>query len=200
MPQNPKTGKTDHRALSEAKLLKFCLKQAKESGTQVKKGKRCVCDSPEADGSEGSGPAPSPLATLAGLGTLALDSSGSSAANTPADSPATFPQPPLLEHPAPAPPLAPKTHHSSKSSAGRSTSKPSLSALTQYLTGVMLEVPGTSKLLISAHWQVTHSYSNALSASDDGSNIARIAALKNRQEELEKQMHDFDHRLKQLGR
>ena len=39
MPLNPKTGKTDCRALSEAELLEFRLKQAKESGTQVKKGK-----------------------------------------------------------------------------------------------------------------------------------------------------------------
>ncbi len=199
MPLNPKTGKTDRRALSEAKLLEFHLKQVKESGMQVKKEKRCTCDSPEAGGSEGSGPAPLPLAMLAGLGALMLDSGGSSAANTPADSPAILPQPPLPEDPAPAPSSVPKTHNPSKPLAGKSISKPLLAALTQHLTGVTLEVPGTSKQLNPVHWQVTGSCSDALPAGDDRSNTARIAMLENRQDELEKRMCDFDHRLKKLG-
>jgi hypothetical protein len=110
--------------MSEAELLDFCVKQAKESGTQVKKGKQRACDSPEVGKSESSGPAPSPLATLAGLGMLTLDSGGSSAANTPADSPATLPQPPLPERAAPAPPSGHKTRHPVKPSAGKSIPSP----------------------------------------------------------------------------
>ena len=122
MPLNPKTGKTDRRLLSEAELLEFRLKQAKESRAQVKKGKQRARNSPEAEAgdSEGSGPAPSPLQTLAGLGTLTLDSTGSSVANTPADSPSILPQPPLPERSAPAPPSGPRARYTAKSSAGRS--------------------------------------------------------------------------------
>ena len=122
MPLNPKTGKTDRRLLSEAELLEFRLKQAKESRAQVKKGKQRARNSPEAEAgdSEGSGPAPSPLQTLAGLGTLTLDSTGSSVANTPADSPSILPQLPLPEHSALAPPSGPRARYTAKSSAGRS--------------------------------------------------------------------------------
>jgi hypothetical protein len=98
----------------------------------------------------------------------------------------------LPENPAPAPP-------SSKPSAGKSISKPPSAALTQHLTGVTLEVPGASKQLNPAHRQVTGSRSDASPASDDKSNTARIAALENRQDELEKWMRDFDDRLKTLG-
>ncbi|KAN0111964.1 hypothetical protein V8E52_007982 [Russula decolorans] len=136
---------------------------------EVKKGKQRACDSPEAGESEGSGPAPSPLETLAGLGTLRLDTS-----------PATLPQPPLPEHAALAPPLGPKTRHPAKPSAG-----------------VTLEVPGTSNPLDPAPLQVTRSRSDA---SLDGASITtRIAALENRQDEVEKWMRNFDRRLKQLG-
>jgi hypothetical protein len=106
--------------MSKAELLDFRIKQAKESGTQVKKGKQHTCDSPEVCESESSGPAPSPLATLAGLGTLTLDSGGSFAANTPADSPATLPQPPLLESAAPVTLPGHKTRHPVKPLAGKS--------------------------------------------------------------------------------
>jgi hypothetical protein len=123
MPLNPRTGKTDRRQMSEAELLEFRIKQANKLGTQVKKGKQRARDSPEAGESEGSGPAPLLLETLAGLGTLRLDS-GSSVANTPADSPATLPQPPLLERAALAPPSGPKTRHPAKPSAGRSIPSP----------------------------------------------------------------------------
>lgn len=118
MPQNPKTGKTDRRALSEAELLEFRLKQAEGARAEVKRGKRRARDSPDTREQESSGQAPSPLASLAALGALALDSGGSSAANTPDDSPATFSQPPLPDHP-PAPPSAPKPRKISKPSAGK---------------------------------------------------------------------------------
>jgi hypothetical protein len=65
------------------------------------------------------------------------------------------------------------------------------------LTGVTLEVPGTSNPLDPAPLQVTRSRSDA---SLDGASITtRIAALENRQDEVEKWMRNFDRRLKQLG-
>jgi len=67
------------------------------------------------------------------------------------------------------------------------------------LTGVTREVPGTSKLLIPAPRQVTRARSDASPASTDESNTAKIAALESRQDEVEKWMRDFDHRLKKLG-
>jgi hypothetical protein len=41
MPQNPKTGKTAHRAMTDAEVLEFHINQfeAWESATEVKKGK-----------------------------------------------------------------------------------------------------------------------------------------------------------------
>lgn len=118
MPQNPSTGKMDRRALSQAEILEFRLKQTEELLTAAKGGRvgrRCVRDLPEAGRSEGSGLSPSPLATLSGLGGLTLDSGGSSTADTPADSPAALlPQATLPERPAAAPPSAPKTRGGSK--------------------------------------------------------------------------------------
>src|SRR5258708_17122997 len=122
MPQNPDTSKTDRRALSEARIREFRMKQVGESCAKVRKGKRCAANSPDAGEPEGPGSDPLPLTSLAALGTLTLDSSGSSAANTPADSPATLPQPPLPERPAPAPPSAPKASGASRDSAGKSAS------------------------------------------------------------------------------
>ena len=108
MPQNPSTDKTDCHALSQAELLEFRQKQAEESRAAVKRGKRRAQDSPNTGKSEGSRLLPSPLTALSGLGTLALDSAGSSAADTPANIPATLPQPPLPEHPTPPHPSASK--------------------------------------------------------------------------------------------
>ena len=108
MPQNPSTSKTDCRVLSQAELLEFRQKQAEESQATVKRGKRRAQDSPNIGESEGSRLSPSPLTALSGLGTLALDSAGPSAADMPANVPATLPQPPLPEHPTPPRPLASK--------------------------------------------------------------------------------------------
>ena len=120
MPQNPSTGKTDRRALSQAELLEFRQKQTEDSRAAVKRGKRRAQDSPNTGESEGSRLSPSPLTALSGLGTLALDSSGSSPAETPADTPATLPQPPLPERPAPPRPLASKKP---SQPSGKSTSE-----------------------------------------------------------------------------
>jgi hypothetical protein len=63
----------------------------------------------------------------------------------------------------------------------------------------MVEVSSPSHLLKPGHRQASHSHSDASPASDDGSNIAKIAVLERRQDEMEKWVHDFDLRLKQLG-
>ena len=85
MPQNDKTGKTDRRPTTDEKLYKFWV------GQVIKRGKQQALDPSDAGEAEGSSQAPSPLSALDGLKTLNLDSSGSSAVNTPANSPATFP-------------------------------------------------------------------------------------------------------------
>ncbi len=120
MPSNPETGRADRCTLSKDQMQEFRIKQAKESRAEVKKGKRRARDSPEAGKSEGSGLAPSPLGSLAGLGALTLDSGGSSVTNTPADSPTTLPQPPSLpERLAPAPHSAPGAPGASRPLAGK---------------------------------------------------------------------------------
>lgn len=119
MPKDPVTGKTD-RSRTKEELRRFRINQLKpkmSTANQPARGSRDV------DEPEGSGSAPSPLATLAALGDLALDSGGSSVANTPTDSP-TLARPPLPDRPTSALPKAPKTRHVSKRSAGESTSNP----------------------------------------------------------------------------
>ena len=103
MPQNDETGKTDCRPMMDEKLYKFWVGQA------IKRGKQQPLDPPDAGEVEGSSQAPSPLSVLDGLEMLNLDSSGSSAVNTPANSPATFPQPSLTKTLALPPLLVPKT-------------------------------------------------------------------------------------------
>src|SRR5216684_1447315 len=117
MPQNPVTGKTDRHMMTQSELWEYHC-------NLVKKGKQPAHNSPNTGEPEGSGlaPLPSLLVPLAGLGTLTLDSGSSSAANTPADSPTASLQPALPERPAPAP-SAPSTRNTSKSSAGKSSSK-----------------------------------------------------------------------------
>ena len=75
----------------DEKLYEFRMSQA------IKMGKQWALDPPDAGEAEGSSQAPSPLSALDGLETLKLDSSGSSTAITPADSPATIPQPSLTD-------------------------------------------------------------------------------------------------------
>ncbi|KAN0121379.1 hypothetical protein V8E52_003275 [Russula decolorans] len=149
MPRNPSTRKTDRCVLPQEDILEFRIRQMEEMQTAVKKGKRRAHDSPGPGKSDSSWLSPSPLATLSGLGGLTLDSGGSSAAGTPADSPATLlPQPTLPEHPAPAPPSAPKTRHSSSfKHPGKSASVPPMAAPAQHSTDVTAEVPSTSQLL-----------------------------------------------------
>lgn len=123
MPKNPMTGKADRRAKSASDLLEFRLGQMEVPSSGTKKGKQRARQGnlPNAGESEGTGKAPSPLTQLAGLETLRLNSGGSSAANTPAGSPAILSQPPLHDHPSPAPSAAPNPPPTRKA---RKTSKP----------------------------------------------------------------------------
>jgi hypothetical protein len=186
MPPNPETGKTDRRTFLAADLLEFRTKQAEELAAKVKKGKRRACESPDAGEQEGSGQPPSPLALFDSL-TLG---SGSSAANTPADSPANFPQPQLPERP--APPLAPKARKASKRSAGKSPSKPPAAAPTQHSTG---STAGSSQLLEARHRQASRSSGDASPASDGGTNAARIAALELKMRKFDEWAQKIEERL-----
>jgi hypothetical protein len=199
MPRNPKTGKTDRRALSKTDFQEFRRNNAKEQEPQagVKKGKQRAHDSPDAGESEGSGLSPSPLTALAGLGSLALGSGGSSPADTAADSPTSSRQPPLL-HPAPAPPSAPKNREASQP-LHKSASKRPAAAPIQHSTGVTAELPGASQLLGPALRQASRSPRDASPTSDEGNSIARIAKLESRLDAVEKWAEGFNGRLKQLG-
>jgi hypothetical protein len=192
VPINPDTGKTDRRALSETEIMDFRIKMMEEARSEVRRGKQRARDSPDAGESEGSGPTPSPLARL---GELTLESGGSSAADTPADSPSILPQPALPERPAPAPPSSSKTRDTS----GKSSPKPPAAAPTQLLTGVTVEVPRTSQMLDPTLRQASRSRSDPSPTSDDGNNASRIAVLERRQDQLENRLQELDSRLKSLG-
>ena len=133
MPQNDETGKTDHHPMVDEKLYKFQVGQA------IKRGKQWALDPPDAGEAEGSSQAPSPLSALDSLEMLNLDSSGSSAVNTPANSPTTFPWPSLTETLALPPLSVPKTHKTgtSWSLAGKSIFRPSVAAPIENIWQVM---------------------------------------------------------------
>ena len=70
---------------------------------------------------------------------------------------------------------------------------------TYHLAGVAAEAPGASNLLMPVDPHASRSPGDTSPASDDGSNIARIAALESKQAELEGQICKFDLRLTRLG-
>jgi hypothetical protein len=107
---------------------------------KVKMGKQHACNSANSGKAEAEASA-LPL-ELAGLQTLTLESSDSSAANTPADSPGTLLQPPSPRHPA---------CHIFKHSVGEFIYRLSLIAPTLHLTGLVLKVPAAPQLLKTAH-------------------------------------------------
>jgi hypothetical protein len=105
MPKNPTTRKIDCHMLSADYILAFCIAKAekkykhkeeheekkhteKDQKAQVKKGKWHTQDFPNPGKPETSRSVLLPLTALAGLGALNLESGGSSAANTPDNSPA----------------------------------------------------------------------------------------------------------------
>ena len=121
MPWNLETRKT-LRSMNLDELLEFRLKQVGvQQAMEVKKGKQCAVNPPDAGEAEGSGQSPSPLAAHSGLNTLSLNSLNQSPAATTPESPVTSLQPPLPKQIASAPPAAPKRGHSHppKSSAGK---------------------------------------------------------------------------------
>ena len=96
--------------------------KGKQPAAPPKRAKRTRSSS-ETDELEASGPAPSPSTSLAALENLALESGGSSAANTAADSPATratLPKLRLPKRPSPTSLTAPQGSHSSRSSGSKS--------------------------------------------------------------------------------
>jgi hypothetical protein len=194
MPVNPKTGKTDRHALPEDELYAFRVKQAEERRTEVGRGKQRASGSADAEESESSVPAPSPLG-LSSLKVLTLDSGGSSAANTPVDSPNDGPQPPLPEDEEPAPPPAQKAPKRSK---GKTSFKCFAGSLIQLLTGFVVEVPAVSRLLKPTRRQDSSSRSAPSAASDDGSNAARIASLESRVTSLEAKQASLEKEVREL--
>jgi hypothetical protein len=119
MPINPDTGKTNRHATTAEALHKFRMNQARALHVEVTHGKRRARDSSDEDEQEGSELALSPvLSSLVDLEKLTLGGSKPSPGSTPADSPANM-QPPLPEHPAPAPPSAPKARKRSKPSPSK---------------------------------------------------------------------------------
>lgn len=117
MPRNPATGKTDRRNLSPTSIQEFRVNQTKELRAGAEKGKQRASD-PDTENPEDSPPVPSPLAGLSGLGSLTLESAGSSVGNTPCDSPAALSQPSTTEGPSPALPPAPTARRTSRRKAG----------------------------------------------------------------------------------
>jgi hypothetical protein len=147
MPPNPNAQKTNLRALAIGYLLAFRTNQAQEKHAtkRVKKaneGKQRVHNSPGADKPEASTSGPSPLELLASLRELILGSDESTAANTPASSPAISLQLPLPERSAPAPSTTPKARPViSKRSISEFISKAHLTSSVQQLAGFAVEAP-----------------------------------------------------------
>jgi hypothetical protein len=198
MPVNPATGKTVRKLLSEAELTEFRIKQTKEARAEIEKGKQPAGDPPDAGTPEDSGLVPSPLAGLSALGSLTLESGGSSAGNTPSDSPAVPSQPSAIEHPPEPLPPTPAGRRASKRRAGMSPFKLPATAPTQHsaaLPPFVVEVPSTSQHLTAPDRRASHS-----PASNDGSNSARIAALETKQTELEKRQSELERKHDELAK
>ena len=110
MPINPETGETDRHTFTPEALYEYHVKQAKVLRVEIRKGKRCAHDLPEAEEQEGSEVAALlGLSSLASLKRLTLGGGKPSPGSTPADSLANLHQPPLPKQPI-LPSLAPKTH------------------------------------------------------------------------------------------
>lgn len=128
-PHDPQTGRTNRRAMTAAEVLKFRLKQWERSRSEVKKGKEKekAGNSSDNDELEDSGPVPSPMASvdsISGLRDLNLESGGSSAANTPADSPSALSPLTLSSHPAKTKLTKVYGARAPKPSAGKPASRP----------------------------------------------------------------------------
>jgi len=202
MPPNPGTGKTDRRVLEQESLQDFRIRQTEElRRAGIKQGKQHARSSPGAREPEDSGVVSSPSATLAAFGSLVLESGGSSAIDTPSNSPATLPESSLPKVAAPSPPTAPaaRPHRATKRPQGASSLDPSVTAPTQHLAAFAVEVPSVSRFLKPTHSQPSHSHSDTSQVSEDRSNSARIAALEKKVDELQKMHDDHERRLRNIG-
>ena len=195
--------KADCCTLTNETFIAFCLKQVKKglavhatpektmgavSGQKGKGKGKCACNSPDPSKPEASGSAPSPLAPLASLGEMTLESGQSSAADTASDNPAAIC--PLVELSTPGSSTL-RVHI--PGGLGHST-KPA-----QKLATFAVEVPATSKYLhTNSRWTLS-SHTNTSLPSDDGSNSSRYTALERRVVEVEKLVLGMDSRLKKLG-
>jgi hypothetical protein len=109
-PVNPKTNRSARTAMTAEEFFLFRLKQkAEKLPKAAEKGKQRALDLPDVGEPEASLMVPSLPAPLSRFGGLTLDSSPSSTAHTPLDSPADVSHPNILEPPAPAPPTESST-------------------------------------------------------------------------------------------
>lgn len=199
-PVNPETGKPDRRKGAAQ------LQESNVEGTKggIGKGKQRADDVPDTGTPEESGPIPSPLAGLSGLGSLTLESGASSASatgNTPSDSPAALSQPSPIEAPSSTLPPAPRARRSSRRSAGMSSFKLPVTAPTHHfaVAGFVAGRPSTSRLLTAPDRRASHPRSDASLASNDGSNLDRISALEKKQDELEVRQAELERKQEQLA-
>ena len=103
-------------------------------------------------------------------------------------------------HPVSLPQLLPQTPRLATALSVQPVSTlPGLGSSCSELTDLVVTVPGTSQTLKPAHCQASRSHIDTSPASDDRGNAARIAALEEKQSALERQMLEFDVRLKKLG-
>ena len=181
---------------------------ATAKGKAVAKGKQPMalpkrtirtCGSPEDDELEASDPAPSPSISLVALETLALESGGSSAANTAADSPATPGTLPKLRLPkrrAPASITAPEGSHSSQSSASKSFYQLLAPAPAHDSAGFVVEVSAapSSKFLKPRPGcpHVSHSSTDASPMSNSRSIATRVATLKRKMESHDRKLESLN--------
>lgn len=170
MPMNPETGKTVRRTMTESEVLEYRLNQ-KVSRAEVKRGKRRARNSPDMGEPEGSGISP-----LAGIGMLTLSSGGSSAAQTPSETPATLPQPPLPSRTPLAPTPASRIRIASKPSTSETPSRSPTEATAD-------DAASTSQL-----FQPVHSSQQALAAPDYASLLAAVEKNTEKIRALEKRI------------
>ncbi len=134
------TGKPLCNQLTPDAVLKYRLKQWEELHSEVKRGKEKEGGLSDDDEQKDLEQVPSLLASIAsisGLGDLTLGSGGSSAANTPGDSPSGFSPQPFSECPSQArEKKAFKVYSTPKPSAGKPASRP----LQQLSLSIILQV------------------------------------------------------------
>jgi len=195
--------KVDCHTLTNETFIAFCLEQVKKglavhttpgkttgavSGQKGKGKGKHTCNSPDPVKPEASVLVPLPLAPLASLGEMTLESGQSSAADTASDNLAAIC--PLVKLSTPS---SSTLYVRIPGGLGHST-KPAQKSAT-----FTVEVPATSKYLhTNSHWTLS-SHTDTLLPSNDGSNSSRYTTLERRVAEVEKLVLGMDSRLKKLG-